>query len=65
MGAWCEGCKHRYPSGKPKTFAELKALVESGDISVMLQEDLSDGTTRLLLCDYRQPWEKEVYEVIV
>ena len=51
---------------KPTDFAELKALVDSGDIEVMLQEDLDDGATRVLLCDRRRTFEEgEIYEIIV
>lgn len=51
---------------KPKTFEEVKELVESGHISVMLQEGMADGKTRFLLCDHRRTYEEgEVYEVVV
>ena len=50
---------------KPKTFEEVKALVESGHISVMLQEEI-DGETHFLISDHRRTYEEgEIYEVIV
>lgn len=51
---------------KPKNLDELEALINSGDIEVMLQEDLDDGTTRLLICDHRRTYEEgEIYEVVI
>ena len=51
---------------KPTSFDELKQLVENGDISVMLQEDLPDGTTRLLIQDNRRTYDEgEIYEIII
>jgi len=51
---------------KPKTFNEVKELVECGDVSVMLQEDMDDGATHFLICDNRRSYEEgEVYEVVV
>jgi hypothetical protein len=44
----------------------LADLVKTGDIEIMLQEDLDDGTTSLLVCDNRRSYEEgEVYEIIV
>lgn len=51
---------------KPKSIEEVKTLISNGDIEIMLAEDLPDGTTRLLVCDYRRTFdENEVYEIIV
>ena len=51
---------------KPQNEAELRQLVEAGDIEIMLAEDLEDGTSRLLLCDHRRSYEEgEIYEIIV
>jgi hypothetical protein len=51
---------------KPKSFDELKNLVDTGDIEIMISEDLDDGTTRLLIHDHRRTYEEgEVYELIV
>lgn len=51
---------------KPKTWEELEALYDAGDISVLLQEELDDGTTRILICDNRRTYEEgEIYEIIV
>jgi hypothetical protein len=51
---------------KPESFDELKALHDAGDIEVMLEEDLDDGATRLLVCDHRRTYEEgEIYELIV
>ena len=51
---------------KPKSFEELRQLVENGDIEVLIQEGVSDGTTRLLVRDNRRSYEEgEVYELIV
>jgi len=45
---------------------ELKNLLASGDIEILLQEDVGDGTTRLLICDRRRTYkEGEIYETIV
>ena len=53
-------------SDKPKSIEEVKNLIGIGDIEVMIQEDLPDGTTRLLICDNRRTYEEgEVYEIIV
>ena len=51
---------------KPKNEAELKKLVESGDIEIMLAEDICGQLTRLLLCDHRRSYEEgEIYEIVV
>ena len=51
---------------KPKTFEEVLKLVDSGDIEVMLQEWMTDGTICFLICDHRRTYEDgEVYEVVV
>ena len=51
---------------KPKSMSEIEALVADGDLCVMLAEDLNDGTTRLLVCDYRRTFDEgEIYEIIV
>ncbi len=51
---------------KPKSFDELKQLVVNEDIEILLQEDLPDGTTRLLIQDNRRTYEEgEIYELIV
>ncbi len=51
---------------KPKSFEELKQLVENGDIEVLIQEDQSDGTTLLLILDNRRSYEEgEIYELRV
>lgn len=51
---------------KPQSEAELRQLVEHGDIEIMLAEDLEDGTSRLLVCDHRRTFEQgEIYEIIV
>lgn len=53
-------------NNKPTSFEELKALVSSGEIEIMLQEDFQDGTTHLLVCDNRRTYEEgEIYEVIL
>lgn len=51
---------------KPKNEEELKALVDSKEVEILLYEDLPDGTTRLLICDHRRSYEEgEIYELIV
>jgi len=51
---------------KPQNIEELKKLVESREIEIMLSEDLPDGTTRLLILDCRRQYsEGEIYEIIV
>ena len=51
---------------KPKSFEQLQILINSGDIEILLDEELDDGTTRLLICDHRQSYnDGEVYELIV
>ncbi len=51
---------------KPKTFEEVEQLIASGNIEVMIQEDLPDGTTRLFICDNRRTYEEgEIYEIII
>ena len=51
---------------KPKSFEQLKKLVNSGDIEILLEEELDDGTSRLLVCDHRQSYKDgEIYELIV
>ncbi len=51
---------------KPKTLDELKVLFDSGDIEIMLSEDMEDGTTRILICDHRRTYEEgEIYEIII
>ena len=50
---------------KPKTFKEVEALVESGDVSVLIQEERGNETI-FLICDHRRTYgEGEVYEVVV
>jgi hypothetical protein len=50
---------------EPKTFKEVEALVESGDVSVWLQEERGNKTL-FLICDHRRNYEEgEVYEVLV
>ena len=52
--------------GKPKNEEELKALVDSKEVEILLYEDLPDGTTRLLICDHRRSYEEgEIYELVV
>lgn len=54
---------------KPKTFEEVTELLFSGDIDIMLKEDVQDKgmyKVRFLICDHRRTYEEgEVYEVIV
>lgn len=51
---------------KPRSADELKALVDSGEIEIMLMEEIDGGLTRLLLCDHRRNYEEgEIYELIV
>ena len=50
---------------KPKTFKEVEALVESGDVSVLIQEERGNETI-FLICDHRRTYgEGEVYEAVV
>lgn len=52
----------KYP--KPQSFEELKQLVDSGLIEVLLSEDNDDGTMRVLVCDSRLTYEEgEIYEL--
>ena len=51
---------------QPQNEAELRQLVDSGDIEIMLWEDIDAQLTRLLLCDHRRSYEEgEIYEIIV
>ena len=51
---------------KPQNEEELRILVDSGDIEIMLWEDIGGQLTRLLLCDHRRSYsEGEIYEIIV
>ncbi len=51
---------------KPKTFEEVEQLIASGDIEVMIQEDIDEQLTRMLICDNRRSYEEgEIYEIIV
>jgi len=51
---------------KPQSIKEVENLIGKGDIEIWLQEDLDDGTTRLLVCDNRRTYdEAEIYEIIV
>ncbi len=51
---------------KPQSLDELKALRNSGDIEIMLAEDMADGTTRILICDHRRTFEEgKIYEIVI
>lgn len=51
---------------KPRTFDELDDLLKNKEVEVMLQEELDDGTVRLLVYDYRRTYEEgEIYELIL
>ena len=48
---------------KPKTIEEVEKLVESGDMSVWIQEE-RENKIILLVCDYRRSYEEdELYEL--
>jgi len=49
---------------KPQSIEEVKNLIDAGDMEVWVQEDLDDGTTRLLVCDNRSTYAN-IYEIIV
>lgn len=49
---------------RPKTFKELKDLVEAHLVEVMIEEDSPDGTTHFLVCNSRRTYEEgEIYEL--
>ena len=51
---------------KPRSTEELQALIENGDIEIMLAEDVDEQLTRLLICDHRRSYEEgEIYEIII
>lgn len=50
---------------KPESMEELKALHDAGEIDIMLMESLADGRTAVLVCDTRQPYKGEIYELIL
>ena len=51
---------------KPESTDELRTLVESGDIEILLSEEIADGTTHLLVQDNRRTYEEgELYEIVV
>jgi hypothetical protein len=53
-------------SERPKTFEELKQLVDNGDIEVWIEEDISDTLTRYFILDRRRTYEEgELYELIL
>jgi hypothetical protein len=53
-------------SNKPQSFAELKTLLDNGDIEVLLAEDVAGELTRLLILDHRRTYsEGEIYEILI
>lgn len=55
-------------NSKPQTFTELEALVASGDVEVLLEEDFpgDENITRYLIQDNRRFYEEgEIYEVVL
>jgi hypothetical protein len=51
---------------KPKNIEELKSLVESGEIEIMLAEDVGGELTRVLILDHRRTYEEgEIYELVI
>lgn len=51
---------------KPKSFAELKKLIDSGDIEILIYNENEDCTTSFLILDNRRSYEEgEIYEIRV